>query len=54
MCSLRSSVALVVIGIAFLSNKHAILNSSPYKLVFRVILIKSRLCRANHTNEISI
>ncbi len=32
MCSLRSSVALIVIGIAFLGYKHTVLNSSLNKL----------------------
>ena len=52
--SLTCSVALIVICIAFLSNKHAVLNSSPYKLVFSVVFIECRLYRANNPYKISV
>ena len=54
MCSLRSSVALVVIGITFLNNKYAVLNSCLYKLILSIVLIKCRLCRANYSYKISV
>ena len=54
MSSLACTVALIVIGIAFLNYKQAVLNSSPYKLVFSVVFIECRLCRANHSYKIAV
>ena len=54
MCSFRSSVALVIVCIAFFNNKNAILNSSLYKLILSIVLIKCRLCRANYSYKISV
>ena len=54
MCSLRSSVALIVIGIAFLNNKRVVLNSSLDKLILGIVLIECRLCRANYPYKITV